>query len=247
MAFELTVQIGGLCLLLERKETAATGLFVLMPEAPAHHSHAAVFVYDAGNASGHQGINGHDLTVTGLLQNGGIVGLPAEIAPVSHFAGGVPVASKWTESATLEPGLLSRVKFDLGHQVVPVGRYADMNIDVNNVVQRRNMTGRVELRHIVSDDSITVDDIRLTPDSEGKVFIGFYSAPGGDFHHPGRPHPADEVQPHFASYYALLEGTPTGPLPRTARDHPVPPGFHTMLIDPVQCSLGGGCPTADPC
>ena len=102
MAFELTVKMGGLCLLLERNDYAGRGLFALMPNS-AHHPHMAVFEYNpannAGNGSGVAPINGHDLDLTGHLAGGNMVGLPVEVAPLSRYAGGAPVDPKWTGSS----------------------------------------------------------------------------------------------------------------------------------------------------
>lgn len=251
MAFELTVKMGGLCLLLERNDYAGRGLFALMPNS-AHHPHMAVFEYNpannAGNGSGVAPINGHDLDLTGHLAGGNMVGLPVEVAPLSRYAGGAPVDPKWTASG-FPAGLLCRVRFDLGHRVVPYGDLADMKVMWNGHYERRYMTGLVRLTFTVAGNSLSVAGFTLTAGSDARMEIGFYNAPDGDFRNPGRDHPEDEEQPHFGNYYALLDGLPNGPLPRTARPHPGPSGFNlgTFLIDPVQCTVGGGCPTSNPC
>ncbi len=272
MSFKLKIEFGGLCMFVEEKSDPA-GLYVLMPAmGMGNDEHCPMVLTYAANTPDrqdwlypfHHGTA--DLSMLRVTRPGAANRFTGFL-PVSKFANKTPVAAHWLTTA---PGgsLAARVRLPLWQSVNPAGNSGA--IKLQNAVTPGDCAqyyGLAELTMELTDPNQT--DIHifgqlLDPRGSGVVKVTVVNVPFGYLKKPGMyRHAADAQLDHLRGYYGLLkgyagtepvlptpvscyevgEGTPESwPCPDVPQHFTVP----TRYIDPLNCTVGFGCPEDDP-
>jgi hypothetical protein len=261
MPFDVEITFGGLCLFVQRDDSAKTGLFVLMP---AFVNHLPFLYYDPKYAkeSGteqiiypiHQVID-----LTGHPSGKARQKLPPEIAPVSEILSDKRIANHWTEDKLLLAPLTARIDLDLGWPVVP--HPTAMKVDVHGFYKKKGdtlpgthphtVTGTaiVTITGVADGQTINVGGKILYQQRDGIKFSLLNMNPNELHSSTTTTYPKGKTVPHFAAYYNLVKDCSWncgGPSLKLTKQVSVGP-YHAEFVDPVTCMLGGGCSEQETC
>lgn len=269
MAFTLTIYVGGLCMLVQKKSEEPKGLYILMPEAPHHTPHCPVMITDRAEA------------FLGTLM---LFSLPADEHLVDLAAHAVTPAKMPPETLAISnyvqlpvnpdcfttkklPCLARRVHLPLARSISPAGETAQLKVPTaGGGTQTLPFRGMVKVSYDVTDaaileiagqrvipvsatgkpDSLTIYLANVPP---SELAGGRFGAEDGD--------DAQHVQAYFNLLGADCSPPPHTPIIKHAEHHdfrkpgpkpnkcPVIPEAYTWpaaaFIDPANCTVGNGC------
>lgn len=268
MAYKLTINVGGLCMLVQ-KESEPKGLYILMPKADHHGPpHCPVMITEAANTPGGKALLiplKEDEDLSSLAPQTTSAQKPGSVLEMSQYAKQAVNALCFTAAPL--PCLARKVVLPLGGAMTPRGPLAELMVPSGSGTAKGEFTGIVS---VVMDVDILPDNLpmkckTLTP-SGGQITIWILNVPRSEWEG-GRAgatagHPAN----HVNAYYSLLEDNCTtgkvGPpilhvkssdahpgsgdprCPTTEIPAPTVPNLVGIdFIDPANCTVGYGCET----
>lgn len=248
MAYKLTINVGGLCMLVQKK-TSPQGLYVLMPAS--HHEHCPVMITEAANTPGGKALLvpiGEDQDLTYLAAHATkLQPRPPKVLEMSMYAG-QPVNAGCFAGPRLN--CLARVvRLPLGCTMTPADPVASLNVpDANGVYAPQDFVGTVAIGIDVQDlDVLVIAGKRLTPivpvdpKSPATMTITILHVPRAEWECVEEGIAVGSPATHLDAYYDLLgDNCATPPNPRK------PAITHATKHDGKAGNPSGkGCPTKD--
>lgn len=273
----LNITIGGLCMLVQNTNPTGLWILMpnLADEPTMRHCAMLIVDHDDPTTGGRRlySLAHQHVDLSSLRAPAGPVsfGPKPNLFEASKYAGNIPVDPAMF-AASLPPDLIARIRLPLGLKYETKGDKGNMFVmGFGNV----ETVGRVKISFKIRDDvpvTIPVAGTRDTPvlfnpPLAANIDLTFINAPRPQVDFDQRiKHKGGDRLMHPMSYYALLPGD-CG----TGKDCPEAfstfdvgdaddPGYSycpiepedlppesIRFIDPINCSVGLGCPTSDPC
>ena len=228
MGYTLTIEVGGLCMLVQRTERGEEGLYILMPETKhTDMPHCPVMITEAANTPGGKGL------LVPLSQNEDLGSLAAHAAAIdppkgmlemSKYAGKKVDATAFTGT---HAHLTRRIRLPLGSTMVVGGRLADLVVpDGTGGGEILPFVGTVTVTVVVTTtECLKIADMELTPSAGATpgapktMTITILHAPPSEWMCERMAAAKNSVATHPNAYYALLETGGKHPKIRHGQEH----------------------------